>query len=57
MKLLLNLILGLGISTGLFLLLLFGLDEHSGPFIIVSLLIMGILGMQVTIYHIMKKLK
>ncbi|MGE6379245.1 hypothetical protein [Peribacillus muralis] len=57
MKLLLNLILGLGISTGLFLLLLFGWDEDSGPFIIVSLLIMGILGMQVTIYHIMKKLK
>ncbi|MGG4156115.1 hypothetical protein [Peribacillus muralis] len=57
MKLLLNMILGLGISTGLFLLLLFGLDEDSGPFIIIILLIMGILGMQVTIYHIMKKLK
>ncbi|MFJ7754447.1 hypothetical protein ACQKGI_18705 [Peribacillus muralis] len=57
MKLLLNMILGLGISTGLFLLLLFGLDEDSGPFIIIILLIMGIVGMQVTIYHIMKKLK
>ncbi|WP_157805600.1 hypothetical protein [Bacillus sp. mrc49] len=57
MKLLLNMILGLGVSAGLFLLLLFGLDEDSGPFIIIALLILGILGMQVTIYHIMKKLK
>ncbi|WP_155645542.1 hypothetical protein [Peribacillus simplex] len=57
MKLLLNMILGLGVSAGLFLLLLFGLDEDSGPFIIIALLIVGIIGMQVTIYHIMKKLK
>ncbi|WP_285768743.1 hypothetical protein [Peribacillus sp. SI8-4] len=57
MKLLLNMILGLGISAGLFLLLLFGLEGDLGPFIMIALLIGGILGMQVTIYHIMKKLK
>ncbi|MFD9628090.1 hypothetical protein [Peribacillus muralis] len=57
MKLLLNTILGLSISAGLFLLLLFGFQENSGPFFIIVILIGGILGMQITIYQIMKKIK
>ncbi len=56
MKLLLNMILGLSISAGLFLLLLFGFED-SGPFFIIVILIGCILGMQITIYQIMKKIK
>lgn len=57
MKLLLNMILGLSISAGLFLLLLLGFREDSGPFFIIVILIGCILGMQITIYQIMKKIK
>lgn len=57
MKILLNLVLGIGISVILFFLLLFIFNGDSAPFFIIVILIGIVLGMQITVLHEIKNLK